>query len=215
MAEHKDISDSSSVELPEKGTSQEIEGRNSFDKSHAESTVSRRESRHHSMSAAERARRNANAKLANPLAGYSHAELKNMGAAYVMKHQIGDAEDVRAFELGACLAQDPNKFEHVEGLRQDELETLKKEVGNRWHQPRLMYLVIILCSTCAAVQGMGEIHYSEYSNYFHMLMRLQTKALSTVASFSICRNLVLITETLARHGSLVLSIQHRTYVVRL
>ena len=157
MAEHNDHSENSSTEFHEKGPREDSEGRNSIEKYHDEQTVSRRESRQRSMSAAERARRNANAKLANPLAGYSHAELKNLGAAYVMKHQIGDAEDVRAFELGACLAQDPGKFDHVEGLNAEELDTLRKEVKNRWHQPRLMYLVIILCSVCAAVQGMGEL----------------------------------------------------------
>ena len=155
MAEHNDNSEKSSVDYPEERYHQDSGERSSIEKYHDEHTVSRRESRQRSISAAERARRNANAKLANPLAGYSHAELKNMGAAYVMKHQIGDAEDVRAFELGACLAQDPSKFEHVEGLNTEEKDTLRKELVNRWHQPRLMYLVIILCSTCAAVQGMG------------------------------------------------------------
>ena len=164
MAERKDLSESSSTEFHEKGSHQEFEERNSVDRFHDGQTASRRESRQHSVSAAERARRNANAKLANPLAGYSHAELKNMGAAYVMKHQIGDAEDIRAFELGACLAQDPTKFDQVEGLRGDELETLRKEVTSRWHQPRLMYLVIILCSTCAAVQGMGETRLTNYAD---------------------------------------------------
>ena len=108
-----------------------------------------------SITAEELARRNANAKLANPLAGYSHAELKDMGRQYVAKHYIGDEEDIRAFELGACLAQDPAKYESIQGMMEEELEVLRKEFTNRWSQPRLMYLVIVLCSTCAAVQGMG------------------------------------------------------------
>lgn len=115
-----------------------------------------RTGRQGSMSAAERARRNANAKLANPLAGYSHAELRAQGAAYVKKYQIGEEEDIRAFELGACLAQEPSKYDTVQGLHPDEMEVLRKEFSNRWSQPRLMYLVIVLCSTCAAVQGMDE-----------------------------------------------------------
>ena len=114
-----------------------------------------RPARQSSMTPAERIRRNENAKLANPLAGYSFAELKNQGATYVKKYQIGDEEDIRAFELGACLAQDPSKYESVQGLTGAEMEVLRKEFTNRWSQPKLMYLVIILCSTCAAVQGMG------------------------------------------------------------
>lgn len=109
-----------------------------------------------SLTAAEKARRNVNAKLANPLAGYSHAELEEQGTAYARKYQIGDNEDVRAFQKGACLAQDPSKYGSVEGLDEKELEVLRKEFTNRWSQPARMYLVIALCSTCAAVQGMGE-----------------------------------------------------------
>lgn len=120
---------------------------------------------HNPMSAAEKARRNVNAKLANPLAGISHAALENMGAMYARKHQIGDEEDIRAFQKGACLAQDPTKYASVEGLTEQELEVLKKEFTNRWSQPRLLYLVIILCSTCAAVQGMGEYSIRNHLNY--------------------------------------------------
>lgn len=94
--------------------------------------------------------------LEKPLAGKPHNVLRRLGREYAIKHQLGDEEDVRAFELGACLAQDPSKYSKVAGLRPDELEALEKEVTHRWSQPRLMYVVIVLCSVCAAVQGMGE-----------------------------------------------------------
>jgi hypothetical protein len=109
-----------------------------------------------SMSAAERARRNINAKLANPLARITHTALMDMGKNYALKHQIGGKEDIRAFQMGACLAQAPSKYSSVEGLTQEELAILHKEYTNRWSQPKLMYIVILLCSTCAAVQGMGR-----------------------------------------------------------
>ena len=107
------------------------------------------------MSPAERERLRANAKLANPLARISHAQLEDMGEKYAMKYQIGDKDDIRAFKKGAVLAQDPTKYNSVEGLTAEELAILEKEFTNRWSQPKLMYIVIILCSTCAAVQGMG------------------------------------------------------------
>lgn len=113
-------------------------------------------SRRESLTAAERARRNLNAKLANPLAGLSHATLRNRGGRYARKYQIGDDDDIRAFELGAVLAQAPEQFEKVEGLTKEELGVLRREFTNRWSQPREMYLVIVLCSISAAVQGMGE-----------------------------------------------------------
>ena len=109
-----------------------------------------------SLNAADVMRRNASAKLANPLAGISHAQLEEMGAMYARKHHIGDEADVRAFRMGAILAQEPRRFAQIQGLTGLELEVLQKEFENRWSQPKLMYMVIALCSTCAAVQGMGQ-----------------------------------------------------------
>ncbi|KAL8774369.1 MAG: hypothetical protein Q9209_001120 [Squamulea sp. 1 TL-2023] len=106
--------------------------------------------------AAERARRNVNAKLANPLAGISHTILEEMGAQYARKHQVGDQEDIRAFSKGAVLAQDPSKYQTVVGLTEEEQMVLRAEDHHRWHQPPLLYIVIVVCSTCAAVQGMDE-----------------------------------------------------------
>lgn len=134
-------------------------GKNTSDEMGIENVEDRRHStpaRRASESAADRARRNLNAKLANPLAGMSHETLRTKGANYARRFQIGGPEDIRAFELGAILAQAPHNFESVEGVTPEEMETLRKEYTNRWSQPPLMYLVIVLASTCAAVQGMDE-----------------------------------------------------------
>ncbi|OQE28655.1 hypothetical protein PENSTE_c003G10139 [Penicillium steckii] len=106
--------------------------------------------------AADRARRNLNAKLSNPLAGYSHAELRKQGRAFAMMHEMGDQADIRVFELGAVLAQSPEQFEDVAGLTPQEKEVLRHEFTHRWSQPWKMYAVIALCSLSAAVQGMDE-----------------------------------------------------------
>ena len=108
------------------------------------------------LSMADKVLANKNAKLANPLAFETHQTLRKRGREYALKHFLGDEEDVRAFELGACVAQDPNKWDRVDGLNDDERQVLTKEIASRWSQPPLMYLVIVLCSTCAAVQGMDE-----------------------------------------------------------
>jgi len=109
----------------------------------------------HENVSADQLRANINAKIANPLAGFNHSQLAEMGEAYVRENQIGDEEDIRAFRLGAILAQDPNRHAEVGGLTAEESGVLAKEITNKWSQPRLLYLVIVLCSTCAAVQGMG------------------------------------------------------------
>ena len=93
------------------------------------------------------------------MAGITHAKLEEMGENYAKKHQIGDEEDLRAFRKGACLAQDPRGYHQVSGLTAEETDVLQNEYDNRWAQPKLMYIVIILCSLCAAVQGMGICTY--------------------------------------------------------
>jgi hypothetical protein len=109
-----------------------------------------------SMTPEEIARRNLNAKLANPLAGYSHAELEEMGAEYAERYVRGDETDILAFRKGAVLAQDPLKYADLPMLDAGDKTVLHKEFEHRWSQPKLLYLVIVLCSTAAAVQGMGK-----------------------------------------------------------
>lgn len=105
---------------------------------------------------AEHARRNLNAKLSNPLAGFSHTELRNQGRTFAELHEMGDESDIRAFELGAVLAQSPERYDNVAGLTNKEKAVLRREVTHRWSQPWKMHVVIMLCSLSATVQGMGK-----------------------------------------------------------
>ncbi|CAI7607930.1 unnamed protein product [Penicillium bialowiezense] len=106
--------------------------------------------------AAERARRKINAKLSNPLAGLSRTELRNQGRAFAEFHEMGDESDIRAFELGAVLAQSPERYDDIADLTNQERAVLRRELTNKWAQPWKMYAVIALCSLSAAVQGMDE-----------------------------------------------------------
>jgi hypothetical protein len=63
---------------------------------------------------------------------------------------------LRRFRLGAPFAQknrDLKDSHRVAGLNGRDRDIPKEEDTNRWKQPRL--LLIIVCSVCAAVQGMG------------------------------------------------------------
>jgi hypothetical protein len=82
------------------------------------------------VSAAERARRNLNIRLSNPLADYTCPELRKMGRAYANEHGLTDAEDVRALEIGACLARNPgNVIAEARdiGATEDEVGVLERE----------------------------------------------------------------------------------------
>ena len=124
-----------------------------------------------------------------------------MGAKYALKHHIRDEEDVRAFRKGAVLAQDPRRFAQVQGLTGQELDVLQKEFDNRWSQPKLMYIVIILCSTCAAVQGMGQLYQVTSETCLSADQSVQMKPLSTVASSSTDISSVLMAKTHDPPGS--------------
>jgi hypothetical protein len=138
-------------EISEKGEKYSVDGERSEPISQA-----RRVRGSVASTAADRARRNVNMKINNPLDEYTQSELRTMGIAYAKMHGMADPEDVRAFEIGAVLAQEPQKFERIrDQTSPQEMAVLEKEYASRWSQPAILYLVIILCSTCAAVQGMG------------------------------------------------------------
>lgn len=101
-----------------------------------------------------------NLRDANPLAGFSVEALRSQGAQYARLHEMDSAVDIRAFEIGAILAQDPTAFDQVEALTEEERHVLHREVTSRWSQPKSLYLIVVLCSTCAALQGMGMLHRS-------------------------------------------------------
>lgn len=114
----------------------------------------------------ERRRRELNLKIANPLGGYSVQQLGDMGEQYCRENQLGEEEDIRAFRLGAQVAKNPLRAAEVMGLTEEEKQIFQDEVDHKWRQPKLLYLVIILCSTCAAVQGMGMLNSSKMvANY--------------------------------------------------
>lgn len=115
----------------------------------------------------KRKRLEASARLENPLHGLSAAELAARGEAFCAKHGLGaDESDVRAFRIGAVIAgMGAEAARQVGGggsegngdkLTEDERQVLEREVTHKWHNPRMMYAVIVICSLCAAVQGMDE-----------------------------------------------------------
>jgi hypothetical protein len=119
----------------------------------------------------ERRRRELNLKIANPLGGYNAQELGEMGERYCRENRLGEEEDIRAFRLGALVAKDPLRAAEIEGLTEEERRIFQDEIDHKWRQPKLLYLVIVLCSTCAAVQGMGMLNSSNVSKNYLLTSR--------------------------------------------
>ncbi|KAI1846450.1 hypothetical protein JX266_007347 [Neoarthrinium moseri] len=108
------------------------------------------------LSPEDRKRLEASAKLENPLAGLSQADLARRGEEFCAKHGLTEEEDIRAFRLGAMIAGNMNKYDTVEDLTDREREVLEREITHKWSNPTMLYAVIVICSLCAAVQGMDE-----------------------------------------------------------
>ncbi|EIN11957.1 hypothetical protein PUNSTDRAFT_142156 [Punctularia strigosozonata HHB-11173 SS5] len=97
---------------------------------------------------------NVNARLENPLFGFTHDELRTMAETFCREHDLKDIED--DVRKGAILAQDSARYERYEFLTEDEREALRVDRDHKWKQPFMLYYMIVLCSVAAAVQGMDE-----------------------------------------------------------
>jgi hypothetical protein len=107
---------------------------------------------------ADATKRDLNAKMANPLAGLTGDELRRAGREYGEKNDIVAEEDLRALEVGAILAQEPEQLARIKGLvSAEEMRELEREYTHKFSHPVLLYIVIVMCSVCAAVQGMVSV----------------------------------------------------------
>jgi hypothetical protein len=97
-----------------------------------------------------KARLEASRKLANPLSGYSHEQLSEMGEKYARSVGLDSEEDIRAFRLGAVAAGDENKYDTIDGLTQAEIETFDREVTHKWSNPKALYWYETLLPTSLA-----------------------------------------------------------------
>ena len=96
---------------------------------------------------------NLNAKLANPLAGFSHEQLLADAEEFAKTHEL--AEYAETIQKGALVAQDPTAFESLTQLDEQDKAVLRRELTHRWDQPWQLYYLVILCSLAAAVQGVS------------------------------------------------------------
>jgi len=80
-----------------------------------------------------------NAKLKNPLAGFSKAELMQDVEEFAREKDLEDI--LPLLKKGALVAQDPKKFEEIEELDETERNFLQMERTHRWHQPWMMYFM--------------------------------------------------------------------------
>jgi sugar porter (SP) family MFS transporter len=97
---------------------------------------------------------NLTGKIQNPLAGLSEATLLRDVAEFARVHDLQDIEP--ELRKGALVASDPDNFENVHLLDENDKLALRNEVDHKWSHPWRLYVTIIVCSVGAAVQGWDQ-----------------------------------------------------------
>ncbi|TGO59311.1 hypothetical protein BOTNAR_0165g00110 [Botryotinia narcissicola] len=97
---------------------------------------------------------NITAKIQNPLAGLSEATIIRDVGEFAQTNNLNQI--LPLLEKGALIASDPENFENVGRLDEDEKVALRYEAAHRWSHPTTLYLTIITCSIGAAVQGWDQ-----------------------------------------------------------
>ena len=63
------------------------------------------------------------------------------------------AEHASLFGRAALVARDPDRFQFVNELSEEEKTALQYEKEHKWHGPFMMWYAISLCAVGAATQG--------------------------------------------------------------
>lgn len=90
----------------------------------------------------------------NPLTRQSKEECSVAAEAWAAKH--GLEEHSALFAKAALVARDPERFEMVTTLTDDEREALIYERDHKWHGPKMLWYSIGLCAIGAATQGWDQ-----------------------------------------------------------
>jgi hypothetical protein len=73
---------------------------------------------------------------------------------YARENNLEDIVDL--LRKGALVAQSPEMLESIPELNEEERGHLRREVTNKWRQPKILYFTIILNSIAAAIQGWDQ-----------------------------------------------------------
>ncbi|KAF1364051.1 hypothetical protein EJ07DRAFT_162566 [Lizonia empirigonia] len=92
--------------------------------------------------------------VSNPLIGVPYETLMRDVEDFAREHDLEDIID--HLKKGALVAQDPNGFDNIEMLVEEDKQNLRFEKQHKWKHPLQLYITIIVCSIGAAVQGWDQ-----------------------------------------------------------
>jgi hypothetical protein len=95
--------------------------------------------------------------LRNPLMGLSEQQVISDVDRFV--DEKGLYEYRETFRKGAMMArvgQRTGGFEQLTNITEADKDLLRHEEQHRWHQPLMLYFLVVLCAGSAIVQGMDQ-----------------------------------------------------------
>lgn len=73
---------------------------------------------------------------------------------YAQEQDLNDI--LPLLKKGALVAQNPQDFETMPELDDEDRQVLRDEITHRWRHPKILYYTIILNSIAAAIQGWDQ-----------------------------------------------------------
>ncbi|KAL8967885.1 MAG: hypothetical protein Q9183_002721, partial [Haloplaca sp. 2 TL-2023] len=87
--------------------------------------------------------------------------------ARAFAEQYGMPEHVDLFGRAALVARDPDRFDMIDSLHEDERQALEYERDHKWHGPFMLWYSISLCAIGAATQGWDQTGSNGANLSFH------------------------------------------------
>ncbi|KAL4816992.1 hypothetical protein BDW67DRAFT_161247 [Aspergillus spinulosporus] len=103
--------------------------------------------------------------IQNPLQSVSREQAVIDARTFAQAHGMGEHADL--FGRAALVARDPDNFETISELSQEEQAALKYERDHKWHGPKMLWYSIGLCAIGAATQGWDQTGSNGANLQFH------------------------------------------------
>lgn len=122
---------------------------------HGRGSISSETSQVASLSSEKTGKDSTISQSSNPLIGVPVGQLLEDAEKFARASGLEDY--VELIQKGALVAQNPEGFENIEMLTEDEKAALRHEAKSPWSQPMMLYYLVIMCSLAAALQGVCSL----------------------------------------------------------
>ena len=119
-----------------------------------------------------------NAMFENPLGGIPREQLFAEVDKFCADNNLVKYNEV--FRKGALVAQNPQGAKDLDILSDEEKRVLEEEHTHKWRHPKQLYYLAIMCSLCAAVQGMDETANNGAQTFYLAVCLLAVSTLGAV-----------------------------------